>query len=62
MWFVINYKNMTLQCFLYYRCLSCPEPKEEDEEIDEDEVSYIYDNEENDYKGKGDSPKAQGDK
>jgi hypothetical protein len=50
--------KFTPKCFLYTRCLNCPEPKEEDEEIDEDEVSYIYDNEENEYKEKRDSSKV----
>lgn len=35
--------------------------KEEEEEIGEDETSYIYDNEDNEHKEKGDSPKNQWD-
>lgn len=46
----------------YFRCLNCPMQKEEEEEIGEDETSYIYDNEDNEHKEKGDSPKNQWDK
>jgi hypothetical protein len=38
--------------------LNCPEPKEEEEDLEGDELSYTYDNEENEYKEKRDSSKA----
>jgi hypothetical protein len=46
---------------LYYRCSNCPALKKEDEDLDDDELSYTYDNEDNEFKEKRDSSKAKGD-